>query len=90
MTIRVDPGFGNGCFASQSYEDDTGIRAGHRCREARPPLHPGNPAWKSLEDGKSYPLRFVFDRAKTYDFDLPAAAWGGMVVLDRAALEPRR
>jgi hypothetical protein len=28
----------------------------------------------------------VFDRAKTYDFDLPAAAWGGMVVLGRGGL----
>ena len=62
------------------------FQAGHRCREAEPLLHPGQPRLKSLEDGKSYPLRFVFDRAKTYDFDLPAAAWGGMVVLGRGGL----
>ena len=28
----------------------------------------------------------MFDRAKTYDFDLPAAAWGGMVVLGHGGL----
>ena len=84
--IRVDPGFGNGCFASQYYEDGTGIRLGIDAERQSLYFILGNPAWKSLEDGKSYPVRFVFDRTQTYDFDLRAAAWGGMVVLGRGGL----
>ena len=37
------PGFGNGCFASQSYEDGTGMRLGIDAAREEPLLHPGQP-----------------------------------------------
>ena len=46
----------------------------------------GNPAWTSLEEGKTYRLRFVFDRARTYDSDLEAGPLGDWVVLGRSGL----
>ena len=41
--VRVDPAVGNGCFASQYYEDGTGIKlhvrspAASRCKSPVPP-----------------------------------------------------
>ena len=84
--IRVDPGFGNGCFASQYFEDGTGIRLGIDANSQRLYLILANPAWKSLEAGKTYPVRFVFDEARTYDSDFAADAWGDAVVLGRFGL----
>jgi hypothetical protein len=79
--IRVDPRLGNGCFASQHYADGTGLRLGIVPDRLSLYLILGNPAWKSLEDGKTYSLRFVFDQAKTYDTDMLAGVWGDMIVL---------
>jgi len=73
--VRVDPAVGNGCFASQYYEERHNLY-----------LILGNPAWTSLEEGKTYRLRFVFDQAKAYDSDLEAGPLGDWVVLGRSGL----
>jgi hypothetical protein len=70
--VRVDPAVGNGCFASQYYEDGTGIKLGIDPERHNLYLILGNLAWTSLEEGKTYRLRFVFDQAKAYDGDLEA------------------
>jgi len=84
--IRVDPTFGNGCFATQSYEDGTGIRLGIDANSQSLYIMLANPAWKSLEAGKTYPVRFVFDQASTYDSELAGGPWGDTVVLGRVGL----
>jgi hypothetical protein len=40
--------------------------------------------YTSLEEGKTYRLRFVFDKAKAYDSDLEAGPLGDWVVLARS------
>ena len=84
--VRVDPAAGNGCFASQYYEDGTGIKLGIDPERHNLYLILGNLAWTSLEEGKTYRLRFVFDQAKAYDSDLEAGALGDWVVLGRSGL----
>jgi hypothetical protein len=82
--IGIDPGFGNGCFATQYYEDGTGIRLGIDAKRQSVYLLLANPAWKSLQAGQAYPVRFVFDDTKTFDTELAAGPWAGMVVLGRS------
>jgi hypothetical protein len=84
--VRVDPAVGNGCFASQYYEDGTGIKLGIDPERHNLYLILGNLAWTSLEEGKTYRLRFVFDQAKAYHSDLEAGALGDWVVLGRSGL----
>jgi hypothetical protein len=84
--VRVDPAVGNGCYAMRYYEDGTGIRLGIDPDRQKLYLILGNPAWTSLEDGKTYRLRFVFDQAKTYDSDLEAGLLGDRLVLARSGL----
>ena len=84
--VRVDPAVGNGCFASQYSADGTGIRLGIDPERHNLYLILGNPAWTSLEEGKTYRLRFVFDQAKAYDGDLEAGPLGDWVVLGRSGL----
>ncbi len=75
-----------GCFASQYSADGTGIRLGIDPERHNLYLILGNPAWTSLEEGKTYRLRFVFDQAKAYDSDLEAGPLGDWVVLARSGL----
>ncbi len=84
--VRVDRAVGNGCFASQYSADGTGIRLGIDPDRHNLYLILGNPAWTSLEEGKTYRLRFVFDQAKAYDSDLEAGPLGDWVVLARSGL----
>lgn len=79
--VRVDPTFGNGCFAVQSYEDGTAIRIGIDAERKSIYIVVGNDAWQSLEAGKVYPVRFVFDGQKTYDTELLGLAHRGKVIL---------
>jgi hypothetical protein len=84
--VRVDPTFGNGCFATRHYEDGTAIRVGIDVHRNSLYILLANRVWKSLEDGKTYPVRFVFDQLSTYDGDMAAVAWGDMVVLGRSGV----
>ena len=61
---------GNGCFASQTYEDGTVVRMGVDVSDQRIYLLMFNQAWKSLEVGKIYPVRVVFDGVTSYNGDM--------------------
>lgn len=80
--IRVDSSVGNGCFAMQQYDDGTVARIGVNVGQKSVYLLFLNDAWKSLEVGKLYPVRIVFDGVSTYDGDMKGHQLaGGSLVL---------
>lgn len=79
--IRVDREAVKGCFALQGYEDGTAVRLGIGAGTNSIYLLLGNMAWESLEAGRTYPLRFVFDDITKYESDLVGYALGPLVVL---------
>jgi hypothetical protein len=80
--IRVDPSVGNGCFAMQAYEDGTVVRIGVNVGSKAIYLFFLNDAWKSLEVGKIYPVRVVFDGVSTYNGEMKGHRLaGGAIVL---------
>jgi hypothetical protein len=85
--IRVDESVGNGCFAMQTYEDGTVARIGVDVSQQRIYLLFLNEAWKSLEVGKIYPVRVVFDGVSTYNGDMKGHRLaGGAIVLSHSNL----
>ena len=68
--IRVDASVGNGCFALQEYEDGSIVRIGVDIDNKRLYLFFGNNGWKSLEQGKIYPVRVVFDGVSAYNGEM--------------------
>lgn len=73
---------GNGCFALQLYEDGTAVRIGVHADRQRIYLMFGNTAWKSMEEGKVYSIRIVFDGASTYNGEMKGARLtGGTLML---------
>lgn len=80
--IRVDASVGNGCFAIQEYEDGSIVRIGVDVDNKRIYLFFSNNAWKSLEQGKIYPVRVVFDGVSTYNGEMNGYRLsGGTMVL---------
>lgn len=80
--IRVDATVGNGCFAIQEYEDGSIVRIGIDVDRKRVYLFFANNAWKSLEQGKIYPVRVVFDGVSTYNGEMVGQRLsGGTMVL---------
>jgi len=65
----MDPSMGNACYVTTSYEDGTVLRLGFEFSETDRLLYfsLGNPKWKSLEDGKEYPVRIQFDSETPWD-----------------------
>jgi hypothetical protein len=85
--IRVDSTVGNGCFAMQIYEDGTVVRIGVDAGEKRIYLLFFNEVWKSLELGKIYPVRIVFDGVSTYNGEMKGHKLaGGAIVLSHSNL----
>jgi hypothetical protein len=85
--IRVDQSVGNGCFAMQTYEDGTVVRMGVDVSQQRIYLLFLNDAWKSLEVGKIYPVRIVFDGASAYNGNMKGHRLaGGATVLSHSNL----
>ncbi len=78
--IRVDLAK-DSCYAQQGYEDGTWLRIGFNMKNRAVYFALGNDNWRSLEAGKVYPAKFVFDDQKIYDSQLAAFAWGDRVVL---------
>ncbi|SKA34866.1 hypothetical protein SAMN02745126_05564 [Enhydrobacter aerosaccus] len=75
--IMVDRTVGNGCFASQVFEHGTAVRIGFDINEQAIYLLFGNDDWQSLEVGKIYPMRIVFDDGvAVYDGEMQGAALG--------------
>ncbi|MEH3110479.1 MAG: hypothetical protein PGN22_10285 [Agrobacterium cavarae] len=62
-TVRMGPSMGNACYVTTSYEDGTVLRLGFEFSDSDRLLYfsLGNTKWKSLEDGKEYPVRIQFD-----------------------------
>ena len=83
-SIRVDRSVGNGCFASQLYEDGTSLRVGFDKSKQTIYFMIGNAAWRSLEVGKVYRMRFVFDGEKSYNGELTGLKLGSVVFLDHS------
>jgi len=73
--IRVDLGK-DSCYAQQGYEDGTWLRIGFNMKNRAVYFALGNDNWRSLEAGKMYPVKFVFDDQKIYDSQLAAFALG--------------
>ena len=85
--IRVDKSVGNGCFAMQRYEDGTVVRIGVNVGQKSVYLLFLNDAWKSLEVGKIYPVRIVFDGVSSYDGEMKGHRLaGGALVLAHSNL----
>lgn len=68
--IRVDRSLGDGCFAVQFFERGTVVRIGFDVKNQKIYVFFGHTDWKSLEVGKVYPVRIVFDGTKSYDGEL--------------------
>jgi hypothetical protein len=68
--VRVDQTLGYGCFAFQSFERGSLVRIGFNPKTSSIYVMFGNAAWKSLEAGKVYRMKFVFDGTSTYEGEL--------------------
>jgi hypothetical protein len=79
--IRVDRSVGDGCFAVQVFERGTIVRIGLDITSKRVYLFIGHNEWKSLEVGKLYPVRVVFDGVKSYNGEMKGQTLGHTVFL---------
>lgn len=82
--IRVDRSVGDGCYAHQTYEDGTALRLGFDMKKGSIYFMLSNKAWQSLEAGKLYQMRFVFDEQQAYNGDLRGLKVGERVWLDHS------
>ncbi|HEY3695065.1 MAG TPA: hypothetical protein VGL30_05420 [Phenylobacterium sp.] len=66
--VRTDSTLDNGCFMATTYDEGTFLRIGIDARQPRNAyLMIGNPAWKSLEEGKDYKLIIQLDDETPWD-----------------------
>ena len=67
--VYMDPTMGNGCYAATAYDGGTFLRVGFNFLSPQPTIFValGNADWKSLEEGKEYPLQIQFDRNPVWD-----------------------
>jgi hypothetical protein len=79
--IMVDRTIGDGCFAMQVFERGTVVRIGFDMRNRHVYLFFAQDSWKSLEEGKVYPVRIVFDGSIPYDGEMRGQRLGNVVVL---------
>jgi hypothetical protein len=70
--VRVDSSLGHGCFMAASYKNGDVVRLGFNNSDDTSYLVLGNVKWRSLEEGKYYPVALQFDAG-------PAIPWTGMV-----------
>ena len=82
--IRVDRSVGDGCFAMQVYEDNTVLRVGFDQTEKAIYLFIANASWKSVEIGKRYQMRFVFDEQYPFNGELVGVKLGNLTVLSHS------
>lgn len=86
--IKVDRTLGDGCFAMQVYERGTVVRIGFDVSKSRIYLFFGHDSWKSLEVGKLYPVRIVFDGGTKYDGEMRGTRLGTVVFLAHRQVSP--
>lgn len=81
--VRMDPSAGNAYYITTSYKDGTVIRLGFEFSENDRLLYLslGNSKWKSLEDGKEYPIRIQFDTETPWDAKASAIEVGPLTHL---------
>jgi hypothetical protein len=82
--VLVDRTLGDGCFAMQVFERGSVLRIGFDVVNQRIYLFFGHDNWKSLEVGKVYSLRIVFDGgASSYNGEMKGSTIGdgGVVFL---------
>lgn len=80
-SIKVDRTLGDSCFAFAPYEGGTVLRIGVDAQKEKIYFLVGHDGWKSLEEGKIYPVRIVFDGAKDYQGEMRGHRINGFVVL---------
>jgi hypothetical protein len=80
-SIMVDRTIGDGCFAFTVYERGTVARLGIDVQSGAFYVLVGHPEWKSLEDGKLYAVKTVFDGVKSYTGEMKGQRVGGMTFL---------
>jgi hypothetical protein len=83
-SIRVDRSVGDGCFASQAYTDGSYVRLGFDMKKSSIYFMISNDSWRSLEEGKLYPMQFVFDGQYKYNGELRGLKTGNNVWLDHS------
>lgn len=80
-SIMVDRTLGDGCFAYTVYDRGTVARLGIDVQSGAFYVLVGHAEWKSLEEGKLYAVRTVFDGAKSYKGEMKGQRVGGMIFL---------
>ena len=84
--IAVDRTGGNSCFAVQRYDDGTSLLLGLGPKDGGLYFLLGNTAWPSLQAGKNYRMKFVFDNRKDFEGEMAAVAFGGKIILAAAGI----
>jgi hypothetical protein len=84
--IKVDRTIGDGCFAMQVYEGGTVVRIGFDIAQQHIYLFFGDDDWTSLEEGKTYPIRVVFDGSESYDGEMSGVRLGNVVFLNHSQI----
>jgi hypothetical protein len=79
--IRVDRTVGDGCFATQVFERGTVVRIGFDVSSRAIYLVFGNENWKSLEEGKRYPVVIRFDSSQDYNGEMQGQRMANTVFL---------
>ena len=78
--IYVEPGAGNGCYATRLFLSGTVMRIAVRSDGG---LHfaIARSSWQFAEVGKTYRMKFVFGNGRAYEEELEAVAAGSAIVL---------
>jgi hypothetical protein len=79
--IRVDRTVGDGCFAMQVFEGGTIVRIGFDVTNRAIYLIFGHDNWKSLEEGKLYPVVIRFDNSQDYNGEMKGQRLGKAIFL---------
>lgn len=79
--IRVDRTVGDGCFAMQVFERGTIVRIGFNVASRAIYLVFGHDDWKSLEEGKRYPVVIRFDNSQDYNGEMRGERLGKAIFL---------
>jgi hypothetical protein len=79
--IRVDTTLGNGCFTYQIYEGNTVLRIGVNKLVGGMYAMIGDADWKSLEFGKTYPIKLYFGNQTPWSGNAEALSFNGIPVL---------
>ena len=79
--IRVDRTVGDGCFAMQVFGRGTIVRIGFDVASRAIYLVFGHDDWKSLEEGKRYPVVVRFDNSQDYNGEMKGERLGKAIFL---------